>query len=126
MDDAGVVDAVDGEHMRGRGHRVVRVGDLVDRDRLEVELAAGGAQVGAQRAHVDGVVAAYDHHGREVAAEDRHLRVLDVELVIEQVVGDRGDDPGPVPADGGDGEVAHGAQHRTRGAPTPPAGPRAR
>ena len=42
-------------------------------------------------------------------AEDRHLGVLEVELVVEQHARDGGDDPGPVAAGDGEDERAHAA-----------------
>src|SRR5256714_1017718 len=78
-----------------------------------IGLASRGLEVAAQGAELDGVVPRDDQHHREGPAEDRHLRVLDVQLMVEEVARDGGDDSGPVPADGGNGEVTHAAQHRT-------------
>ena len=100
-DDPDAVGAVDGQHV-GRPHG--SGGGLVGhRTHRDVETAVGGevGQAGLDRARV-GIPAADQHH-REVAAQEGHRRVLEVQPQVAERGGGLGDDPGPVVADDGDG-----------------------
>ena len=108
VDDAWMVDSVNahdvgGELLRGRLH----LGHLVDDHRFETEPLPHGGKVRLEPLGVD-LVGDRDHqHDREMTTQDRHLRVLDVALVLEQHLGDRSRYSRPIPADDRYGEVSH-------------------
>lgn len=101
----GSVDAQDVARLRAARHLV----DRADGDGLERELVANLVQSPPQLGLGDRLRKRDDQHHREVAAQDRHLRVLDVPLEVQKHLADRGDDPGPVTADGAECMKAHRA-----------------
>ena len=99
--DPGVVGAVERDHVRGLvDARLSRV-DLGKRDRFQLERGARALEIGAQRFQIGRLGGLEHQHHREVTAEDRHLRVGDVDAVAEQGAGHLGHDPGPVASDRG-------------------------
>jgi hypothetical protein len=106
--DAGMVGPVERDDVtRLRLVGGVELLDRAEQDRLEAQLGAHVVEVVAQGGVVR-VVRERDHeHHREVPAQDRHLRILDVRSVGEQHAADGGDDSGPVATDRGQREVAH-------------------
>ena len=102
--DAGAVAAVDRQHPRRRVRPRAAGGHLAD--------GHGEAAVGGERRQrlldlgVGGRALAHQHH-REVTAQQRHRRVLEVEAQPGELVGGLGDDAGTVVAEDGDGVEGH-------------------
>jgi hypothetical protein len=114
--DAGLIGAVDGHRpavaLRARRHAVV---DRPHGDHeVERRRRPGERALELLCAHVGG--RGDDQHHGEVAAQDRHRRVLEVAPVLHERTGDSGDDARTVGPDGGHGVVRHGGRrYRGRG-----------
>ena len=94
MDDARVVDAVDGDDVRGRGGGAARSASAsgLRRQRVELEPLARARELLAHGVEVGRLGRVDDQHHREAPAEHRHLGVGDVQRVAEQRARDLGDD----------------------------------
>jgi hypothetical protein len=115
VDDAGVVDAVDAHDVRGNGLRIgLGVADFAERHRIQPKRRARAFEVGLEPGDIDAVSGGDDQHDGEAAAQDRHLGILDVALVLQKHSGHGCDDARPVPPDRGYGEMAHGPHSISR------------
>jgi hypothetical protein len=94
-----MIGPVDGDQVRCVGVRGFIEGDLVEREGLELQLRGGPLEIGAQPIRLENVRRREEQHHGEVSAQDRHLRVLDVDSVLEQRPRDRRDDAGSIAPD---------------------------
>ena len=83
------------------------LGDFVDRDRLEAEVVSNPLHRRGDLPRRRLVGHSHQEHHREMASKDRHLRVLDVPVQLEQGAADRSDDAGLIAADCGDCQLGH-------------------
>ena len=94
--DSGVIGAVERDHVRGIVYSRLRRIDLGERDGLQLELRARALEVVAQHLQVGRTGGLEHQHHGEVTAENRHLRVGEVDAVAKQRAGHLGHNPGPV------------------------------
>jgi hypothetical protein len=107
--DPGVVGAVDADRVRRLRRLARKLLDGRQRHRLEGQLAADGLELLAKLRLAELVRRRQHEHDREVAAQDRHLGVLDVHAVVEQHARHGRHDPRAVASRRREHERTHGA-----------------